>query len=132
MTPAQTGLLRLVTQQPGQWPSNCARPPSRLVPLADHLEERGLIERRRDPEDRRYYALYLTAKGGQFMSGLAAHARPAHAAAAAVRGRPWKTSGYTDRPGGRTPSAMRPWMPQHRSPRRYRMTHGGTEKKRPA
>jgi DNA-binding MarR family transcriptional regulator len=71
MTPPQTGLLRLVAQQPGQSQQVLAQqlrtPPSRLVPLVDHLEERGLIERRRNPEDRRYYALYLTAKGGQFM-----------------------------------------------------------------
>ncbi len=42
-------------------------PPSRLVPLVDHLEERGLIERRRNPDDRRLYALFLTAEGGQFV-----------------------------------------------------------------
>ena len=30
-------------------------------------EERGLIERRRNPDDRRHHALFLTAEGGQFM-----------------------------------------------------------------
>ena len=55
-----------------------------------------------------------------------------------VRGRgfrPWpsvETDGYTDRPGGRTPSAIRPWTAQHSGPQRYEMTHGGTKKKRPA
>lgn len=71
LTPAQAGLLRLVARQPGQSQQALARelrtPASRLVPLVDHLEGRGLIERRRNPQDRRHHALYMTAKGGQFM-----------------------------------------------------------------
>jgi DNA-binding MarR family transcriptional regulator len=71
LTPAQTGLLRLVAWQPGQSQQVLARqirtPPSRLVLLVDHLEERGLIERRRNPDDRRHHALYLTAAGRQFL-----------------------------------------------------------------
>jgi DNA-binding MarR family transcriptional regulator len=66
----------LVARQPGQSQQVLAQqlgtPPSRLVPLVDSLEGRELIERRRNPEDRRNYALYLTPKGGQFMKdGLA-------------------------------------------------------------
>ena len=38
-------------------------PPNRMVGLIDEVEERGLVERRRSPEDRRVNALYLTAKG---------------------------------------------------------------------
>jgi DNA-binding MarR family transcriptional regulator len=38
-------------------------PPSRMVALVDELEQRGLVERRPDPEDRRVRALFLTAKG---------------------------------------------------------------------
>jgi DNA-binding MarR family transcriptional regulator len=38
-------------------------PPSRMVALVDELEERGLVERRPDPGDRRVRALYLTRKG---------------------------------------------------------------------
>lgn len=71
LTPAQAGLLRLVAWQPGQSQQVLAHqmrtPPSRLVPLVDHLEGRGLIERRRNPDDRRHHALYLTAAGGQFL-----------------------------------------------------------------
>lgn len=71
LTPAHAGLLRLISWQPGQSQQALARqmrtPPSRLVLLVDRLEERGLIERRRNPDDRRHYALYLTAEGGQFM-----------------------------------------------------------------
>ncbi len=49
-----------------------------------------------------------------------------------VRGCPWKANGSVDRPGGRTPSAICPWTPRHAGPQRYKVTHGGTEKKRPA
>ncbi len=38
-------------------------PPSRMVAIVDELEQRGLVERRPSPGDRRIRALYLTAKG---------------------------------------------------------------------
>ena len=38
-------------------------PASRMVALVDELEQRGLVERRPDPDDRRVRALYLTPKG---------------------------------------------------------------------
>ena len=82
LTPAQAGLLRLVATQPGQSQQELARqlrtPPSRLVLLVDHLEERGLIERRRNPDDRRHHALYLTAEGGQFLGTRLGPAAAAH------------------------------------------------------
>jgi len=37
--------------------------PTRMVFLVDELEQRGLVERRRNTADRRSYALYLTEKG---------------------------------------------------------------------
>lgn len=71
LTPAQAGLLRLIAWEPGQSQqaiaSKLGTPASRLVLLVDALEERGLIERRRNPDDRRHYALHLTETGGQFM-----------------------------------------------------------------
>jgi DNA-binding MarR family transcriptional regulator len=74
LTPAQAGLLRLIAREPGQSQQAIAgqlgTPASRLVLLVDELEGRGLIERRRDPGDRRHYALYLTPEGGQFMKEL--------------------------------------------------------------
>jgi DNA-binding MarR family transcriptional regulator len=74
LTPAQAGLLRLVAWAPGQSQQAIARqlgtPPSRLVLLVDGLQERGLIERRRNPGDRRHYALYLTRDGTRFMAEL--------------------------------------------------------------
>jgi DNA-binding MarR family transcriptional regulator len=37
--------------------------PSGLIPAIDELEANGLLERRRAPEDRRRYALFLTRPG---------------------------------------------------------------------
>ena len=37
--------------------------PTRMVFLVDELEKRGLVERRRNPADRRSHALYLTDQG---------------------------------------------------------------------
>lgn len=34
-----------------------------MVAIVDHLERRGLVERRRNAEDRRAYSLHATAKG---------------------------------------------------------------------
>ncbi|MEU6894868.1 MarR family transcriptional regulator [Streptomyces sp. NPDC046557] len=80
LTPAQAGLLRLLARTPGRSQRELAdvlgMPPSRFVPFADDLEERGLIERRRNPSDRRLYALFLTEQG----SGLLAELRKAGAA----------------------------------------------------
>ena len=73
-TRPQAGLLRLISREPGLSQQAVARrlgtPPSRLVALVDGLEERGLIERRRNPGDRRNYALHLTAAGEQAMAAL--------------------------------------------------------------
>jgi hypothetical protein len=38
-------------------------PPSRIVAFLDALQERGYVERRRNPADRRAHALFLTVKG---------------------------------------------------------------------
>lgn len=43
-------------------------PASRMVALVDELEQRGLVERRPNPDDRRVRALYLTRKGRQTLS----------------------------------------------------------------
>jgi DNA-binding MarR family transcriptional regulator len=71
LTPAHAGLLRLIARQPGQSQQVLAQqlrtPASRLVHLVDALEGSGLIERRRNPGDRRNYALYLTGEGSRFM-----------------------------------------------------------------
>ena len=70
----QAGLVRLIARAPGQSQQAVAdqlgMPASRLVALVDDLEERGLVERRRNPDDRRHHALYLTDAGEQSMRQL--------------------------------------------------------------
>ena len=67
LTPPQAGLLRVVAAEPGRTQQAVSGQlgllPSRLVALVDELEGRGLIERRRDPRDRRNSALYVTDAG---------------------------------------------------------------------
>lgn len=41
----------------------CALDPSSMVPVVDALEQRGWIERRRDPHDRRVHLITLSAAG---------------------------------------------------------------------
>jgi DNA-binding MarR family transcriptional regulator len=43
---------------------------SAVVALVDDLEQRGLAERRRDPNDRRAYTLYLTPQGRELLADL--------------------------------------------------------------
>jgi DNA-binding MarR family transcriptional regulator len=74
LTPAQAGLLRTLAHAPGRSQRELAEllgmPPSRFVPFADDMEERGLIERRRNPSDRRVHALTLTDKGMDLLARL--------------------------------------------------------------
>ncbi|MCO1655966.1 MarR family winged helix-turn-helix transcriptional regulator [Pseudonocardia humida] len=75
LTPPQVGLLRAVAVAPGRSQQALARhlgtPPSRLVALVDGLDERGLVERRRNPDDRRLHALHLTEAGHDLLRRIA-------------------------------------------------------------
>jgi DNA-binding MarR family transcriptional regulator len=75
LTPPQVGLLRLISAGPGQSQQAVAQrlglPPSRLVGLVDALADRGLVERRRNPEDRRLHALHPTDAAEALLSRVA-------------------------------------------------------------
>lgn len=74
LTPPQTGLLRAIAREPGRSQQALAAqlsvPPSRLVALVDELERRDLLERRRNPDDRRLHAVHLTPEGEKMMARL--------------------------------------------------------------
>jgi DNA-binding MarR family transcriptional regulator len=73
--PREFLLLRFVAASGGQAQQALAQrlgvPPSRMVALIDDLEERGLVERRPDPDDRRVRAVYMTRKGHQTLEHAA-------------------------------------------------------------
>jgi len=76
LTPPQAGILRAAAVAPGRsqqaLSDELGLAPSRVVAFVDDLEARGLVERRRNVEDRRLYALHLTGHGGEVMRELAA------------------------------------------------------------
>ncbi|OMH31432.1 MarR family winged helix-turn-helix transcriptional regulator [Tersicoccus sp. Bi-70] len=79
VSPSEAGVLRLVGRQPGSSQREVARSagvvPSRMVPLVDGLEDRGLLARERSATDRRTYALRLTPAGSAVLAALGGVAR---------------------------------------------------------
>ncbi|WP_375484893.1 MarR family winged helix-turn-helix transcriptional regulator [uncultured Mycobacterium sp.] len=74
LTLTQAGILRAIAAMPGR-SQHALRAylgvlPGRLVAYVDELEERGYVERRRNPGDRRLHALYLTDAGKKLMRKL--------------------------------------------------------------
>jgi DNA-binding MarR family transcriptional regulator len=71
LEPREFGLLRAVGAAEGQSQQAIGErlqiPPSRMVAFVDGLEERSLLERRQNPQDRRTRALYLTAEGRELL-----------------------------------------------------------------
>jgi len=65
-------LLRFVAREEGRSQQALGEmlhiPPSRMVALVDQLEERGLLERRANPTDRRARALHVTDEGRRLMA----------------------------------------------------------------
>ncbi|MCV7235148.1 winged helix-turn-helix transcriptional regulator [Mycobacterium branderi] len=70
----QAGILRAIAAMPGTSQHALGAYlgvlPGRLVAYVDELEERGYVERRRNPLDRRLHALYLTESGKKLMRKL--------------------------------------------------------------
>jgi DNA-binding MarR family transcriptional regulator len=79
LTPADTGILRLLRVAPGisqQELSDRLRiHPSRLVAILDNLGRRQLVERKPNPEDRRLYSLHLTKDGNEILERIGKVAR---------------------------------------------------------
>jgi DNA-binding MarR family transcriptional regulator len=75
LTAPQAGILQAIAGEPGRSQQALSEQlgllPSRVVAFIDDLEQRGLLERRRNPGDRRLYALYLTERGHALMDQLA-------------------------------------------------------------
>jgi DNA-binding MarR family transcriptional regulator len=67
LTVQQLRVLNLVASEPGLSSQDLARQlavsPPTASGLVDRLEEKGVLERRRDPDDRRLRRLYLTDLG---------------------------------------------------------------------
>jgi DNA-binding MarR family transcriptional regulator len=55
--------------------ASLAVPPSRIVGIVDELEQRGLLERRANPSDRRAHALWLTSRGRKALDEVMAVSR---------------------------------------------------------
>jgi len=71
LEPKEFALMRAVSAAEGRTQQALAGaleiPASRMVALVDALEERGLIERRHNPRDRRARELYLTPSGTELL-----------------------------------------------------------------
>jgi DNA-binding MarR family transcriptional regulator len=75
LEPRQVGMLRRLVSAEGQSQQALGRSlginPNGMVFLVDDLEAHGLVERRRNPHDRRSNAIYLTAHGHQALEDAA-------------------------------------------------------------
>lgn len=79
--PREFGLMTVLSKRPGITQQELAAlarvDPSSMVALLDGLEERGVVERRVDPEDRRRRSVQLTKQGHDQMRVLRREARKA-------------------------------------------------------
>jgi DNA-binding MarR family transcriptional regulator len=79
LTPPHAGILRVIDRSQGITQQGLAQRlgmfPSRLVLVLDELEQRGLIERRDRPGDRRSFALHLTRGGRAILERIGRIAR---------------------------------------------------------
>ena len=76
------GLLNVLDSEPGisqhRLGAMIGMDPSSIVAAIDELERQGRVERRRDPNDRRAYALYLTEEGKATLARGRKIAKEAH------------------------------------------------------
>jgi DNA-binding MarR family transcriptional regulator len=74
LTPPHAGIVHVMSQSDGLSQQALGEKlgifPSRLVHFLDELEDRGLVQRRDNPSDRRSYALYLTKKGREMLEQI--------------------------------------------------------------
>jgi len=74
LTPPHPGILRVIAAEPGRSQQALSGQlgllPSRVVAYVDELEDLGYVERRRNPDDRRLHALYLTPSGKKALSKI--------------------------------------------------------------
>lgn len=67
LAPPDAGILRMLRARPGLSQQELAGllkiHPSRLVAILDNLEQRRLVVRKPNPDDRRLYSLHLTGEG---------------------------------------------------------------------
>ena len=79
LTPPHAGILRAIATEPGRsqqaLSAQLGMLPSRVVVYVDELEDRGYVERRRNPDDRRLHALHLSAAGKRLMRKISELAR---------------------------------------------------------
>src|SRR5262245_26466496 len=79
ITPAHAGLLRVIAASDGVSQQQVALTlgmfASRMVALVDELQERMLVERLSNPEDRRTYSLALTSEGRRVLDAIGRVAR---------------------------------------------------------
>ena len=79
LTPPHAGLLRMIAASAGvnqqQVALSLGMFPSRMVALVDELQERKLVERQPNPQDRRTYSLVLTTEGRRVLEAIGRVAR---------------------------------------------------------
>lgn len=72
LTPRAWGALNVLDQEGEITQQSLGRcigmDPSTMVSTIDELEQRGLVQRRRNPQDRRAHALHITAKGRRILA----------------------------------------------------------------
>jgi DNA-binding MarR family transcriptional regulator len=79
LAPPDAGILRLLRKAAGisqqELSARLRIHPSRLVAILDNLEQRKLVERKPNPQDRRLYSLHLTKDGSEILERIGKVAR---------------------------------------------------------